>query len=68
MSEQYRPGQEVPTSGIYDVFHYNHSIGHQVTCVKGEPFPPCRDCGHGVRFSLAVAAHHVRNHEYFRGQ
>ena len=66
MSDYFKPGQEVPASGIYDVYHHNHPSNHQVTCVKGEPFPPCRTCGHEVRYALAVAAHHVRNHEYFR--
>jgi hypothetical protein len=68
MNNYYKPGQEVPSSGIYEVYHQGHSLDHQVTCVKGEPFPPCHGCGHGVQFSLAVAAHHVRNHENFRSR
>ena len=32
---RYKPGQRVPVSG-----QYTDSLGRQVTCVKGEPFPP----------------------------
>jgi len=63
----YKPGQKVPQSGIYRVFHdQNHTSEHEVTCVKDEPFPPCNHCGHHPRFELVRAAHHIRNHEHFR--
>jgi hypothetical protein len=62
-----KPGNIVEFSGIYKVNHdKNHAEEHEVTCVKGEPFPPCRGCGHGVTFTLVQAAHHVKNHENFR--
>jgi hypothetical protein len=37
----YRPGEIVPVSGQYAVVTVsgNHA-GREVTCVKGEPFPP----------------------------
>lgn len=37
----YRPGNTVPTSGIYNVVDvWGAYAGRQVTCVEGEPFPP----------------------------
>jgi len=60
---QYKPGQIVPESGIYTVEHdRNHAQRHEVTAIKGEPFPPCRNCGRGVTYVLARAAHHVKVH------
>jgi hypothetical protein len=67
MSEQYKPGQKVPWSGIYKVVHdRNHVQEHEVTCVKDEVFPPCNGCGPHPRFTLVRAAHHIFNHENFR--
>jgi hypothetical protein len=67
MGETYKPGEKVPSSGIYKVVHdKGHAQEHEVTCVLGEPFPPCNGCGHGVRFTLVRAAHHVKNHEHFK--
>jgi hypothetical protein len=37
------PGQRVPVSGQYGVVNRaGHFLGREVTCVKGEPFPPTR--------------------------
>jgi hypothetical protein len=59
----YKPGQTVPTSGIYQVTHDNrHTAAHEVTAVRGEPFPPCRNCGHGITYVLVRAAHHLPDH------
>jgi hypothetical protein len=67
MAVIYRPGEEVPFSGIYGVIHDpKHVASHEVTCVKGERFPPCNGCGHHPRFTLVRAAHHIGNHEQFR--
>ena len=64
---QFRPGEKVSNSGIYDVLHdQGHHQQHQVTCVYSEPFPPCRYCGDEVRFRLAIPAIHVKSHEQFR--
>ena len=63
----YKPHDEVPYSGVYDVIHdKNHRVKHQVTCVAGKPFPPCRGCGSEVRFQLAVKATHIKDHPTFR--
>jgi hypothetical protein len=40
----YRPGQRVPASGQYAVVDRNgYPVGREVTCVRGEPFPPLRN-------------------------
>jgi hypothetical protein len=67
VGEIFEPGQKVPQSGIYDVIHDPvHIKKHQVTCVYGDPFPPCNHCGHHVRFRLAIAAIHITNHSQFK--
>jgi hypothetical protein len=39
----YKPGEIVPVSGQYGAVDSNHRLnGREVTCVKGEPFPPTR--------------------------
>ena len=59
----YKPGQTVPESGIYQVNHdHHHAATHEVTAVRGEPFPPCRNCGKGITYTLVRAAHHVSEH------
>jgi hypothetical protein len=63
---EFRPGQMVPTSGIYSVTHDNsHVLSHDVTCVAGKPFPPCNGCGEHPRFKLKYAAHHIDDHPQF---
>jgi hypothetical protein len=62
----YGPSERVPKSGIYDVIHllpHKVSDHHQVTCVKGEPFPPCRDCK-AVKYKLFLAAYHLKEHPH----
>ena len=67
MAVQYKPGEKVPESGIYTVAHDSyHAVRHEVTCVRGEHFPPCRGCGSKVRFTLSRAAMHVSEHHHFK--
>ncbi len=67
MAGVFKPGDEVPKSGIYKVTHgADHADEHEVTCLKGEQFPACHGCGHHARFVLLRSAHHVRSHEYFK--
>jgi hypothetical protein len=64
---QYKPGDKVKTSGLYKVTHErDHLAEHEVTCVTGEVFPSCRDCGAEVRFELFRAAHRLAKHQSFR--
>jgi len=66
MATEYKPGDEVPASGIYRVTHDpRHTEEHEVTCIKGKVFPPCRGCKH-PRFVLVHAAHHIENNEWFK--
>lgn len=62
----FKPGDEVPRSGIYQVIHANHGKTHEVTCVYSDQFPPCRRCSHDVRFVLMRGAQHVASHEHFK--
>jgi len=67
IGDEFKPGQEVPHSGIYLVIHDQaHSQSHEVTCVYGKRFPPCRGCDH-PRFKLVHAAIHIESHEQFKG-
>ena len=65
-SQQYKPGERVPESGIYAVLHdKNHTQQHDITAVKGETFPPCNHCGQHPRFVLKHQAHHLSGHPHF---
>jgi hypothetical protein len=66
-SKEYKPGDKVESSGIYLVTHDNtHAEPHEVTCVYGKKFPPCRGCSH-PRFQLVRYAKHIEQHELFGG-
>ena len=61
--------RELSTAGfrvVVDVYKRQprHTQEHEVTCVKGKRFPPCRDCAH-PRFVLQRKAHHIETHEFF---
>jgi hypothetical protein len=67
MAETYKPGDEVPRSGIYRVTHdKNHAAEHEVTVVYGKKFPPCNHCGNHPRFVLVRAAKHIDSSEHFK--
>ncbi|MEA2204394.1 MAG: hypothetical protein QOE77_1170 [Blastocatellia bacterium] len=62
----HKPGNKCEQSGIYKVNHDRvHKQEHEVTVVYGEPFPPCRGCGHGVTYSLVRGAIHIRSDDTF---
>lgn len=62
----YKPGSIVPESGVYKVTHDpKHAENHEVTCVKGEHFPPCKGCEH-PRFTLVRAAQHIKQQRSFK--
>lgn len=59
MDSLFHPGDTCQSSGVYEVIHDGHeSRYHELTVVRGEPFPPCRQCL-GVHFRLLRAATHV---------
>jgi len=57
--QAYRPGQIVPTSGIYTAVHELHRPRHEVVAIQGEEFPPCRLCKEEVRFYVATPVPHM---------
>ncbi len=62
----FKPGDKVAASGIYEVTHdTEHKQRHEVTCVHGKKFPPCRGCNH-PRFKLVRAAKHIELDDTFR--
>jgi hypothetical protein len=66
MATEYKPGDTVPLSGIYRVTHDRvHVQPHEVTCIEGKKFPPCRDCQH-PRFVLVREARHIEDHPLFK--
>jgi len=55
----FRPGDRVPTTGIYTATHYQHRMPHEVFAVAGEEFPACRRCGSRAYFSILQQAAHI---------
>lgn len=67
MVAEYKPGDDVPRSGIYKVTHDSaHTEEHEVTCVYGKRFPPCNKCGRHPRFVLIRAAQHIDINQWFK--
>jgi hypothetical protein len=61
----YKPGDIVPESGIYRVKHDpKHAAAHEVTCIEGKKFPPCKGCDHPT-FVLVKAAIHIKDQRSF---
>ena len=72
IKDEFKPGDRVPLSGIYDVTHDkldgdDHALPHQIAAIAGKIFPRCRWCGSEVRFRLHQAALHVGSDVHFRG-
>ena len=51
--ETYRPGDIVPTTGIYKIYHRQHRLMHEAALIEETAFPRCRKCKGAVRFVLA---------------
>jgi hypothetical protein len=67
----YKPGDAVPTSGIYEATHdkldgSDHAQPHPVIAVSGKRFPPCRVCLGQARFRLLQAADFVDADNHFK--
>jgi hypothetical protein len=60
-SRQYVPGDVVPATGMYLVYHQGHRLHHEVLVFAGQIFPVCRKCGDAVRFvqTLAISSPEV---------
>jgi hypothetical protein len=67
MGGAFKPGDKITKSGIYSVAHEGkHTDAHEATCIAGKTFPPCDECGDGVRFALVKHARLVTRHDHFR--
>jgi hypothetical protein len=67
MVDVYKPGDEVPRSGVYRVIHdTQHREEHEVTVVYGRRFPPCNHCGHHPRFIPVKLAQHIDSNSHFK--
>jgi hypothetical protein len=49
----YKPGEAVPQTGIYKIYHSRHRPMHRATLLEGSLFPQCKECASEVRFALA---------------
>ncbi len=58
-SRAYKPGDAVPTSGIYTAVHVAHRGAHDIVAIQGELFPSCRRCSSDVRFHVARLLPHM---------
>lgn len=54
---RYRPGQLVPRTGIYRIYHHDHRLMHEATLIAQTRFPGCKKCGTAVRFQLMRLIH-----------
>jgi hypothetical protein len=61
----FRPGDQVPVTGIYTANHDQHRTPHDVFAAKGEKFPNCRTCGTRVSFTLSQTASHIETDKGF---
>jgi hypothetical protein len=48
----FQPGERVPRSGLYRVYHHTHRLMHEAALLTGDPFPFCKQCGTAVRFEF----------------
>lgn len=62
---QYRPGDEAPESGLYEVLHAGRAMEHMVF-VRKQVFPGCSDCHDEVRYRLLWSVPHILEDEDFR--
>jgi DTW domain-containing protein YfiP len=62
----YKPGDIVPDSGIYRIFHDSHRLMHEATLLRGTRFPRCKHCKDKVEFCLEKAIKDDRFIPHFR--
>ena len=66
IKQDFIPGDVVPYAGVYRVHHQNrHVREHEVACVAGTRFPPCKTCGTQVQFLLACGAEPIEASAHF---
>ena len=54
---RYKPGQIVPATGIYRVYHNRHRLMHEATFIQETHFPRCKKCNTQVRFAIVRPIH-----------
>jgi hypothetical protein len=66
MTQEYKPGEIVPQSGVYAITHHpvHADMPHEVAVTKAHRFPTFRYCKR-ITFRLAHAAKHVSEIEIF---
>jgi hypothetical protein len=57
--ERFKPGESVPRSGVYRVYHDSHRLMHETALLIAELFPSCKRCNNNVRFELVRPMHDV---------
>ena len=50
---RYKPGEIVPRTGVYKIYHNAHRLMHEAALIENALFPKCRKCKDSVRFVLA---------------
>lgn len=68
MSQEFKPGEKVPSSGVYRVLHKDHREHHDATLREGEQFPTCTVCEREVRFKLIQSAKLIDRDRDFVGE
>jgi hypothetical protein len=65
-ADRIKPGEAVPVSGVYRVYHHAHRMPHSVYIPAGTIAPLCRRCGDKVEFGLLLASEPLANdHDLF---
>ncbi len=66
VGDKFKTNDRVPASGIYKVIHDKvNPQYHEVTCIEGRKFPPCRDQPSEAEFELVRIAIHIEKHPQF---
>ena len=52
----FKPGDDVPRSGLYEAIHHSHRENHTVSATAGAQFPSCSVCNGNVRFRFVRGA------------
>jgi len=50
---RFKPGQTVPHTGVYKIYHSRHHLMHEATFIEQTRFPRCKKCTNAVRFVLS---------------
>ena len=66
LRRQFRPGDKVPDTGIYEAHHADGEELNSNVHLRGETFPPCSGCGEEVRYFLARKAPYIFSDEDFQ--